>query len=57
MGVNGEVNGKQNGVPAYRHAPATRLDEGRALNEDVWSIFKYVTVPEVVQLFFLTSLR
>ena len=40
MGLNGHA--KQNGAPANLVPVAARLEEGRALNEDVWSIFKYV---------------
>ena len=38
-GVNGHVNGIK---PAVRFELASRLQEGRALVQDVWSIFKYV---------------
>ena len=43
--LNGHTNGaptKQNGAPTPLIPIASRLEEGRALAEDVWSIFKYV---------------
>jgi hypothetical protein len=40
MGLNGHTNGKQNGTRTKLLPVASRLNEGRALNEDVWSIFK-----------------
>ena len=47
MGVlNGQPNGatsKQNGVRSNLVPIASRLEEGRALAQDVWSIFKYVS--------------
>ena len=43
MATNGHVNGvKQNGTRTNLVSFATRLKDGRALAQDVWSIFKCV---------------
>lgn len=43
--LNGQTNGdasKQNGARSNLVSVASRLEKGRALAQDVWSIFKYV---------------